>query len=375
MCPYFSMAIHQLTPAFTAGDAIGNQVAAIRTALRSWGIESQVYAQRRDPAAADPGEDYRTLRLRKHDWLIYHHGIDSAVTPTALKHLDRLIFVYHNITPSVLLRGYNDHLADLADSGRWLLNQFRDVPVVWSVSEYNAAELRSLGFRDSVIMPLLVDTAGLHASAESPAGQCITARYIKASAPSASITQPNTAVNWLFVGRIAPNKRQDALVRAFNYYQRLVNPQARLLLVGSSLYTPGYQIELESLIHSLDLTGKAILAGSPSLAEGFGGYYAAASVFVCASEHEGFCVPIVEAMSFGIPVVAYRKTGVPDAVGDAGLLVDDNSPATLAEAVHWILNDADMQSQFRAKQQARVAACSQAQFEASLCAFISTIAG
>ncbi|MCL4506124.1 MAG: glycosyltransferase family 4 protein [Chloroflexi bacterium] len=369
------MAIHQLTPAFTPGDAIGNQAAAIRTALRSWGIESQVYSQRRDPNLTDAGEDYRKLKLGKGDWLIYHHGIDSAVTPTALKYLDRLIFVYHNITPVAYLRGYNDHLAGLAESGRRQLIRFRDAPIVWSDSEYNAAELRSLGFRDSVIMPLRVDTAGLQASAASPEGQHIVALYPKAGGPPVDVARPNAAVNWLFVGRIAPNKRQDALVRAFNYYQRLVNPRARLLLVGLSLYTPGYQIELESLTWSLELSNKVILAGAPSLAKGFGGYYAAANVFVCASEHEGFCVPVVEAMSFSIPVVAYGSTGVRYAVGDAGLLVSDNTPATLAEAVDWMLNNAGMQNQFRARQQARVAAFGQAQFEMSLQAEINRIVG
>ena len=371
------MAIHQLTPAMALGDAIGNQTDAIRTALRSWGIESQVYAERRDMKSSDPGEDYRRLRLRPHDWLIYHHGIDSAVTPTALKHLDRLIFVYHNVTPSAFLYGYNDHLAGLTDSGRGHLDRFRDAPVVWSDSEYNAQELHALGFLDAlrVIMPLRVDTVGLHASADSAAGRRITAQYLKAGStlPGRPEASP-AAVNWLFVGRLAPNKRQDAIVKAFNYYQRLINPQSRLLLVGSGLYTPGYQIELESLIQSLGLDGKAILAGSPSLAEGFGGYYAAANVFVCASEHEGFCVPIVEAMSFGIPVVAYGHSGVVHAVGDGGMLVEDNAPATLAEAAHWMLSDAGVQAHYRARQPARVEAFGQAQFEASLKAEVERLA-
>jgi glycosyltransferase involved in cell wall biosynthesis len=361
------MVIHQLSPAFVPGDAIGNQAQAMRTAFRSWGMrKSQAYAQFRDMRLADCGKDYRKLRLRKRDCLIYHYGIGSPVSEVARRYLDRLVFYYHNVTPSRFLRGYNDRLADLLDEGRADLPDFRDSSVVWAASDYDRQELLAMGFRGVTVLPLRVDTAMLQQSAASANGRAILSRYPKKD------LQGHDWVNWLFVGRIVPNKRQDALIRAFFYYQRLVQPRSRLFLVGSDVNAPGYQLELESLAASLGVQN-VIFAGAPSFAEGFGGYFTAGTVFVCASEHEGFCVPIVEAMAFGLPVVALNATGVPCAVADAGLLVDDNSPATLAEAVHLVLADQALRERLAQRQQARVAAHAPAQFEEALRAQIEPL--
>ena len=203
----------------------------------------------------------------------------------ALHHLDRLIFYYHNVTPGRFLRDYDSRIADLLDQGRVQLPQFQPAPFVLADSDYNCGELRTLNFRNPCVIPLHVDADALRLSARSPGGQQISSRFPKADAEGAWI-------NWLFVGRLVPNKRQDALIRAFHYYRCLIHPRARLFLVGSSLFAPGYLTELENLTRALRLQDYVIFAGSPSMLDGFGGYYDAASIFVCASEHEGFCVPV-----------------------------------------------------------------------------------
>jgi len=352
------MVIHQLSPSFVLGDAIGNQAQAIRSTLRTWGITSQVYAQYRDKRLKDYGKDYRKLQLGRSAHLIYHYSIGSPVSQIAQRYLDRLVFYYHNITPSHFLRGYNEHLADLLEQGRESLPVFRHAPIAWVDSEHNREELLALGFHNVRLMPLYVDTLALQQSAASNNGQDVVARYPRN-------TQGTEWVNWLFVGRIVPNKRQDALIRAFHYYQQLIEPHSRLFIVGSPVNAPGYQMELESLTASLGVQN-VIFTGAPSFADGFGGYFAAASVFVCASEHEGFGVPLVEAMAFGLPVVALNVTGIPCAVGKAGLLVQDNAPATLAEAVHLLLSNQVLQTHLAKQQPAQVAAHTAAQFEAVL---------
>lgn len=342
------MTVHQLLPAFMSGDAIGNQTAAIRQILRQRGMrDSEVFAQHRDERRPDPGLDYRRLRLRRSDWLIYHHSIGSPVAQVALDHLDRVIFYYHNVTPARYLRGYNDRMADLLREGREILPRFRQTAAVWADSAFNLGELDSIGFRAGAVIPLLVDAPALIGSARSEAGRRVIERY---ALPG------NQPVNWLFVGRLAPNKRQDALIRAFHYYHALINSNSRLLLVGSDLSAPGYALELESLAAALGLRERVVFAGAPAMAEGFGSYYGAASVFVCASEHEGFCVPIVEAMAFGLPVVAFNTTGVPCAVGDAGLLIESNAPAELAEAVDLLLGDEALRLALGRRQPARISA-------------------
>lgn len=349
------MTVHQLLPAFMSGDAIGNQTAAIRQILRQRGMrDSEVFAQHRDERRPDPGLDYRRLRLRRSDWLIYHHSIGSPVAQVALDHLDRVIFYYHNVTPARYLRGYSERMANLLEEGRETLPRFRQAAAVWAASAYNLRELESMGFRAGAVVPLLVDAPALIGSARSEAGRQVVERYaIGAGEGAQAGSRP---VNWLFVGRLAPNKRQDALIRAFHYYHALINPNSRLLLVGSSLTAPGYALELESLAAALRLRERVVFAGAPAMAEGFGGYYGAASVFVCASEHEGFCVPIVEAMAFGLPVVAFKAAGVPCAAADAGLLIESNAPAELAEAVHLLLSDEPLRLALGRRQPARVSA-------------------
>ncbi|MDW8395123.1 MAG: glycosyltransferase family 4 protein [Anaerolineae bacterium] len=341
------MTLHQLLPAFIPGDAIGNQAWALRQILRSLGFaSSQVYALHRDRRWEDPGEDYRRLRLRSSDWLIYHHSIGSPVVEVALEHLPRLIFYYHNITPAHFVRPYDLRLARALDAGRQALSKFKSAPHVWAHSAYNLLELDQLGFRKGFIVPLFVDAPRLLASARSEAGQNIQAK-LKAR---------QNGTLWLFVGRIVPNKRQDLLIKALAYWQRVMGCRGSLLLVGSSVNAEGFRVELGSLAVALGVADSVHLVGACLPEEGLGGYYACADVFVCASEHEGFGVPLVEAMAFGKPIVAYAATGVLDAVGAGGLLVDEATPAALAEGVALLLNDSALREQYARHQRARVQA-------------------
>lgn len=345
-------AIHQIMPGFMYGDALGNQAAAIRTFLRRWGYRSQVYAQFRDTRLGDPGEDYRHYRPSPDDVIIFHYSIGSPITQFVRDLPGRVLLYYHNITPAGFLRGYNEPLADLLDQGRQDLALFRTAPsgsLALAASEYNRQELLALGFPQVQVLPYLLSFDALRASAISPAGQQVFARFHP-------IGRDNGAVNILFVGRLVPNKRQDDLIRALHAYHRLVNPNARLLLVGSDVNAPGYRAELETLAATLDLADAVVLPGGVGLREGLGGYYRAADVFLCLSEHEGFCVPAIEAMAFDLPVIAYRSTGLPYALGGAGLLVDAKRYDLIAELIDLAVHDPNVRRPLLAGQQRRLAA-------------------
>jgi glycosyltransferase involved in cell wall biosynthesis len=319
--------IHQIMPGFLYGDALGNQAIRIRELLREWGFRSQVYAQFRDRRLDDPGVDYRRYEGSVDDITIFHYSIGSPVTEFVQQLPSQVVPYYHNVTPPGFLRGYNEPLADLLEQGRRELALFKDVPFALAASEYNRREMLALGFRHVEVLPYFVTFDALRESAASPAGQEIAARF------------DDSAVNILFVGRLVPNKRQDDLIRAFNAYHHLVTPNSRLLLIGSDANAPGYRLELESMATALDLSDHVHMPGAVGLREGLGGYYQAANLFLCLSEHEGFCIPLVEAMAFDLPVIAYRATGVPHAMGGAGALVNTKRYDLIAELIELLIHD------------------------------------
>ncbi len=322
-----NVSIHQIMPGFLYGDALGNQAVHIRELLRSWGYVSQVYAQYRDRRLEDPGKDYRQCPADPDDWVIFHYSIGSPVTKFVTQLPGRVVPYYHNVTPAGFLRGYDEPTADLLEQGRQELALFRDAPFALAASEYNRQEMLALGFRHVEVLPYHITFDSLRASVESPAGQEIVARY------------DDGAVNLLFVGRLVPNKRQDDLIRAFNAYYHLVNPNSRLILVGSEANAPGYRLELESMAAALGLAEHVHLPGGVGPREGLGSYYQIADLFLCLSEHEGFCIPLVEAMAFDLPVVAYRSTGVPCAMGGAGMMVSGKRYDLIAELIKVVMQD------------------------------------
>ena len=329
-------------PGFLYGDALGNQAVRIRELLRSWGFRSQVYAQFRDRRLDDPGEPYRRYTGSPDDITIFHYSIGSPVTEFVRQLPGQVVPYYHNITPAGFLRGYNEPMADLLEQGRRELALFRDAPFALAASEYNRGEMLELGYRHVEVLPYFVTFETLRASAASPAGREVVARY------------RDGAVNLLFVGRLVPNKRQDDLIRAFSAYHHLINPHSRLLLAGSEANAPGYLFELQAQAAALNLDQHVHLPGAVGLRDGLGGYYQAADLFLCLSEHEGFCIPLVEAMAFDLPVIAYRATGVPYALGGAGVLLDTKRYDLIAELIDLLVRDDIVRRRLLAGQRRRL---------------------
>jgi len=337
-------------PGFLYGDAVGNQATRIRDLLRRWGYRSQVYAQFRDRRLDNPGEDYCRCRPAPDDLVIFHYSIGSPVTEFVRRLPCRVLVYYHNVTPAGFLRGYNEPLADLLDQGRRELAWFTDTAFALAASEYDRQELLALGFHRVEVLPYLVTFDALQASADSAAGREVVARY-KGPGP---VGRDGDAVNLLFVGRLVPNKRQDDLLRAYSAYYHLINPHSRLLLVGSDSNAPGYRLELEAMAAAFGLSDSVVVPGAVGTHEGLGGYYRAATIFLCLSEHEGFCIPLIEAMAFNVPVIAYRSTGVPYAMGGAGMLVDAKCYDLIAELIDLLVRNQAVRERVLAGQRRRL---------------------
>jgi len=333
-------AVHQLVSNFDYGDAIGNHVRALRGLLRGWGYPSDVYAQYiHEGLAREAGFFTRYRDVAAVDNVVmFHFSIGSEITSFFAGLPDRKVLVYHNITPAEYFVGVNARVADRCRRGRWELARLIAVTdLALGVSEFNRRELEAAGFRRTGHLPILVDwTRYAH-----PPVRALEDAY-------------RTGTNLLFVGRIAPNKRVEDLIKTYYFYRR-VDPDSRLLLVGSSVDTEGYLAGLQKLAAELGVLDGIAFTGSVSQAE-LCTYYRLASVYLSMSEHEGFCVPLLEAMHFGVPIVAYASTGVPETLGGAGLLVDQKDFPTLAELVHRLATDPALRAAVVAGQRERLRA-------------------
>jgi L-malate glycosyltransferase len=324
-------AIHQFLPTFAGGDAIGNHVLALRRVLREAGYQSDIYADETHPAVRGQARHYRAFQSSGDTRLLYHLSTGSPMADFLAAREEPLVVYYHNVTPARYFERWEPGAAENVAVARAQLRRLASATrLAMANSAFSAAELAEEGYPDPAVIPVLVDFSAYDAAPE-PA---TLARLSKSS--------DGGGAHWLFVGRLAPNKCQHDLIGAFAAYRALFDPRARLSVVGG-VTSPLYRRALEQLVDELDLGGSVELADVVGFA-GLLAYYRAADVFVSLSEHEGFGVPLLEAMHFGVPVVALATSAVPETVGGAGLLLDDPDPVVMANAVHRVLSDTALRS-------------------------------
>lgn len=333
-------AVHQFLPTFAGGDAIGGHVLALQRILRRAGYDSEIYADEAKPevrAAAHPYREF-TPSPGQPAWLLYHLSTGSPMAEFLIGQAEAspLAVYYHNITPAGYFERWNPEAAESVRSARAQMRRLAAVTrFAMANSRHSEEELRAEGFGDTHVVPVLVDLP----DRDAPGDAATAARLARAASPGGSGVSPGAAGghHWLFVGRIAPNKCQHDVIGAFAVYRALFDPAARLSLVGGKT-SELYFRALEVLAAELGVTEAVDFADFVTPAELLA-YYRSADVFVSLSEHEGFCVPILEAMHFGIPVVARGAAAVPETVGDAGLVLPGNDPVVTAAAVDRVLSD------------------------------------
>jgi len=309
--------IHQMLPNYMPLDAIGNCVTVMRDLLRQWGYGSEIFAKMiHDDLKA---RDYRLFEAEKDDsFVIYHYSTGSPVNRFALDNARNLILMYHNITPAKFFSGFNEDAERNCREGRGFLKKFAGkVKFAMAGSPYNARELEEMGFGSVAVVPYILDFDKIKPSGFNPFD--------------------DEKTNILFVGRISPNKRYEDLLKIFYFYRKYVNTNSRLVLVGGYAPTERYYLYLQSIIDSLKIPDVCFAGFVPD--DELGDYYGAASLFLCMSQHEGFCIPVVEAMRFRLPVVALANTAVTDTMGYAGALVRRSDPNEIAELIGLILED------------------------------------
>jgi glycosyltransferase involved in cell wall biosynthesis len=316
--------VHQFTPTLEPG-AVGAHTLVARDVLRSAGHSSEIFASEIDPVWADRGVHLMRDARDPADVVLYQMAIGSVVADAVLARDEPIVVNHHNLTPMRYIAGWQPVAAHGVAWGRAQLRELAArARLGVAVSSYNEHDLIEAGFPRTTVVPVLIDLGTLDVDA----------------GPEPARTH---AVTWLFVGRLAPNKAQHDIVKAFAAYRRFHNADARLHLVGGGR-EDGYAHTLQRFIHALGLDDAVTLAGGVSPSE-LAAYYRAADVFVVCSEHEGFCVPLLEAMHHRVPIVAFAAAAVPETLGEAGLLFDVKDPCTIAAAVERVVGDAGLRRQ------------------------------
>ncbi len=327
-----------MLPVFAFGDAIGNDTLALYHVLQENGYDTEIYAWAFDDRYKKLAKPENKYRPRKDDILIYHMSTGNDMNYRISTYGVKLAMIYHNITPGYFFEEYDKNSAKVCDSGRRAMQYLRKkVSFCMADSEYNRQELLQMGYQCPVeVLPILIDFDD----------------YKKT--PNAKVIEKynDGYTNILFTGRIAPNKKHEDLIAAFCYYKKYINHRSRLLLVGRYDFFPEYYERLLKYVRILDVDD-VIFTGQVKFADILA-YYSVADVFLCLSEHEGFCVPLVESMMFDVPVIAYDSTAVGETLGGSGILLPKKDPEFVADAIDQVVRDERLRGQMVEGQRKRL---------------------
>ena len=332
--------ISQFVSGFMDGDAISNYALELQKIIRGWGARSEIYGVGRHIGTVFPGRciDVANYKSRPGNAAVFHFSVGSEMTDYFKNLPDKKVLIYHNITPAKYFYSIAEEKVSVLNEGRKQLLELSSVPdLSLAVSEYNAHELAEAGFRNPKVFPLLLTTQSLNVRPWRPTLK----RYKK------------KGINVIFVGRVAPNKKIDDVIMSFYYVKKLMDPYAKLFIVGSYAGADLYLAYLRALIIELDL--QDVFFTNHITQRDLISYYKLADIFLCMSEHEGSCIPLLEAMYFDVPVIALAAAGVPGTLGYAGVQVKERDYAAIAEMVMEIYTNQNLREAIIQKQRKRLA--------------------
>jgi glycosyltransferase involved in cell wall biosynthesis len=320
--------IHQVLATLGYGDAIGHEVLGIQRVLRAAGYESEIFVETADPRLESLTRDYRELVDYSHrdNLLLHHFSLGSKASRTAFALPDRMALIYHNITPPEYFVGVHRTLARQCFRGRRELRAYADrCDLAMGDSEFNRQDLEMLGFPRTAVLPVVPDFSHL----DRPPNWLLAGQF------------DDDWTNVLFVGRVIANKRIEDVIRFFHAYHTMFNPRSRLLIVGAQSGFERYLASLNQLVAELGLSHVHFVGHVSD--EELVAFYDAADLFLCASEHEGFCVPLVEAFHMQVPVLAFAATAVPATMDGAGVLYEEKDPMHVAALIDAIVSSVMLQ--------------------------------
>ncbi len=332
--------IDQVVQTLEFGDAISEEAVFFRERLRDLGYSSRIYAEAVGERVRGEADVLGPKSSVDPDALVYHHSIQCGATDRVLAATVPKALVYHNITPAAFFRPYDATFAALLEGGREQLSGLLgNFDVLVACSDFNARELTALGAKQMpVTIPPVVDFARFDVMPD----RRVSSRLRRGA-------------RWLFVGRIAPNKGLAKLIDAFEAFLA-ADPEASLTIVGRYGLRDPYFRHVRAIVEERGLCNAIEFAGVVENAA-LHAYYRSSDAFVTMSEHEGFCVPVIEAMMFDLPIVALDAAALPETLGAGGLLVDEAAGAfEIAALVAELLGNSELRASVIAAQRERRAA-------------------
>lgn len=362
--PHGPVAVHQFVPTLNPHDATGTHTLLMRDVLRRAGWRSEIFAEAIHDDLAS--EAFKHSMYPEYaapgDIAMYQFSTSSAVARYLTELSLPLILDFHNFTGPEHFDAWESHTAERAARAAEELAQLAPRAALGLAdSAYNEQTLRRAGCRNTTVLPVLVDYERVASEPDPRVEAELAAR------------KSDGGIDILFVGRIVPSKAQHELVKALWAYRRLFDPQARLHLVGGTS-SFGYLKALQGFVEDLALNAGVRFTGEVSDAS-LAAHFAAADVYLSLSVHEGFGVPLVEAMAAGVPVVARGSGAVPGTVGGAALLLEAVDPVSVATAVHRTCTDATLRELLLQEGRRRVAAVSGAAVGEHVVAAVAAVAG
>lgn len=343
--------ISQMTASFSKGDAIGNYIITLKRIFQNHGFNTEIFS---DNTLKNPHSSKYTPT--GNDILWFHYSIFSDNLQYLESSNDIKVINFHGVTPPYLFRGINAELELLCKKGMDSLPKYAKLVDLCIVhSEYSRSVLRENGYKGILKLPLVVDTHRLEKIPDEPklANLLKNIKYI------------------LFVGRIVPQKSIMNIIKTFFYLKRY-RPEYKLILIGDYNFSAKYTSEILALIDELELNNDVILTGKLDDI-GLKIFYKYASIFIILSEWETFCVPLIEAMYYQVPIVAYNKTALQEIVGDAGILVSNPNPVEIAEKINCLLDDKERYEDLKLRCKLRVELYTEHKLEKDLNAILNIL--
>jgi len=334
------MIINQWVPAAHRADAVGDSARRMRDLLRRMGHHSELYALTIDPDLRDDVRPFEEPGAFEGDVTIFHYALPSPMSERFAALPRGRVLLYHNVTPARFFAPYDAAVFRLAALGRQELASLAGrVDLALGDSEFNRRELEALGFAPSMVLPLAVDLERLTRAPRRPALETLLV---------------DDLVNILFVGRLAPNKCIEDHIRLAEHYKRYVDARYRFIFVGRTDAVPRYYRMIRALLVEYRMLRDRFIFTGPVPDPDLAAYYRCADAYVSLSEHEGFCAPLIEAMAFGVPVLAYAAGAIPETLGGAGLLFSPKDLEHAAELLGMLVYDESLRHRVLAGQRRRL---------------------
>jgi len=331
-----SNSVHQFVSTISPRDAVGNIIVSIQKILQESGYNSEIYAETIHPEMKKYAKSYTAYnKANSDDMIIYHHGFASNLVDYLLPLKNKIILIYHNITPASFFIELDDETVAGCIRGREQLDQLRDKVIMsLAFSKYSEEELIQKKFKNTVVIPAIIDLKK-DVSKEDP--------YLK--------KKSDNSVKLICVGRIVPHKKIEDVLKIFAFYQ-CINNNSKLFLIGKFDESDSYFLWLKNIIKNIDL--KNVIFINDVSDEELASYYEIADIYLSMSEHEGFCIPLVESMFHHVPIVAFAAGAVHETLDQSGILIQEKNYEEIAEIIHLINEDKTLKEKLIKNQNKRL---------------------